>query len=578
MIDLDEKLKRKLAGGGSPPIVAKKSIVSAGIPDFADADLEPTVDANNGATAKLPPVGGIKQEAGQKAKDDDAKAVAAVFENLGQVATNQFNKLVVMLNVGDRYGALSLESQAADDIIQAKAAEQGKSIGKDKRTAEKEKLRGRALLAGSKVTTFVRTAFMDGRYYLDLADGNMAVVHGGDWAIEKNTKVPFSFVGGQLPLPIKPDSVSAAYDSICVFLRRAGVPEHMLLIVTVVLIEWLRPNTAHPLLDIVGASGGGKTTLALMLLNLIDPATDWKIGETKMEESDLAAAANSRYALLVDNAGGAFSQDVQNLCCRVCYGTVVMQRKYYSQTEVEQTEVHAPVVVTSINPAITNADLLARTVRVPFKQRQGGYVSETDIRSQYLADRPVVLGALLELFAAALSLLPVVVSQRQWKHRLVDFAQMGEAVAQVVGQTPGTFVSALTSMRQGVAHDIVEGDTFTTALVSFLKSAGAGAMEAEKIPSYKSWATAPGWSVIRTGNVIRLAIKPAALLAQVKLKAGVGGYADKPCPESPRALTSLLMLKLPLLTDLGFRAVNEPDFGGKKNGAWIFAFKADDHA
>jgi hypothetical protein len=246
---------------------------------------------------------------------------------------------------------------------------------------------------------------------------------------------------------------------------------------------------------------------------------------------------------------------------------------------VFQVKVHSPIVIASINPAITNPDLLARSVRVPFKQRQGGYVSELEIRRQYAEDRPVVLGALLELFADALTLLPEVIGQRIWKHRLVDFAQLGEAVAQVLGMKAGTFVSALDSMRHGVASDIVEGDAFVTAVIQFLHTAGASAKESDKWPSYISWAAKPGWVAVKQGDVIRVAAKPAAMLEAVRNNGKHGGtYGwtfDKWCPDNARALTSILNLKLPLLSDLGIRAANNPDFGGKKNGAWVFAFKAN---
>jgi hypothetical protein len=292
----------------------------------------------------------------------------------------------------------------------------------------------------------------------------------------------------------------------------------------------------------------------------------------------VAAAAHIRHAMLIDNTG-VLSQEMQNLSCRVCYGMVAMAREMYSQSTVFQVKVHSPIVIASINPAITNPDLLARSVRVPFKQRQGGYVSELEIRRQYAEDRPVVLGALLELFADALTLLPEVIGQRIWKHRLVDFAQLGEAVAQVLGMKAGTFVSALDSMRHGVASDIVEGDAFVTAVIQFLHTAGASAKESDKWPSYISWAAKPGWVAVKQGDVIRVAAKPAAMLEAVRNNGKHGGtYGwtfDKWCPDNARALTSILNLKLPLLSDLGIRAANNPDFGGKKNGAWVFAFKAN---
>lgn len=554
--------------------------VSSVSQSVASVATRPQPEIQQSSTKALPSLGEVKVEAAQQVRDANDKAVRQVFSDIGQLAINQYGKLVVSMVIGDRYGALPVDSAHFNDIVQAKVAAQGKSIGRDKLASEKERLRGEALLAGNNVTTWVRVANDNDGYYLDLADGNMVAIQPGQWSVAKNSTMPFYMVGGVLPTPIKPDSVSSGYQLICDFLRRAGVPSNIHLVVIVVLIEYLRTNTAHPILDIVGPSGGGKTTLALLLINLIDPATDWKIGETRLEEEHVAAAAHIRHILLVDNTG-SLSQDVQNLCCRICYGTVLMAREYYAQGSVFQIKVHSPIIIASINPAITNPDLLARAVRIPFKQRTTGYVSELEIRNRYIEDRPKVLGALLELFSQGLSLLPAIVSQRIWKHRLVDFAQMGEAVAQVLGMAPGTFVKTLDSMREGVASDIVEGDGFVTAVMDFLKTAATKANDMDSFPGYKTWAGKPGWAAIKKNNVVKVAIKPGALLEYVKQGAATRslGYErlEKWCPETPRAMTSILNVKLPLLADLGIKAINQPDFGGKKNGAWVFAFKESEH-
>ena len=538
-------------------------------------------DAANGCRLSLPPIDGLEIKAahvGKKGKDAEYDAIIAkALSSLGRVALNQYDRCVVIGEFGGRYGALPLASSKVDDIIQAKVAAAGLTINKDRRNAEKEKLRGNAILDGKKVRTYIRVAKVDDIYYHDLGDGQMVVTKPGNWSVEKNSTIPFSMVGGVLPTPVKPDSVTAGYEFICQFLERAGVPSHMHLIAVVVLLEWLRPDTAYPLLDVVGPSGSGKTTTLLMLINLIDPASEWKIPETALEEDDIAAAALNRLILFIDNSG-TLKNEVQNLACRVCYGTVLMAREYYTQGEVFQAEVHCPITLSSINPAVTNPDLLARTVRVAFKPRSGGYVSEVEVRRQYQEDRARLLGALHELLAQSLAILPAVVSQRVWPHRMVDFAQLGEAVAQSVGTPAGTFVEALGAMREGVANDIIEGDGFVTAIVGFLKHAAETAKDADAMDSYKTWAESPGYAAFRRGEVIRVAVKSAALRDYMEKNApveftGHGCIRPKWLPENPRALTSILNVKLPLLVDLGVKARNSPDYGGKKNGAWEFIFR-----
>jgi len=512
-----------------------------------------------------------KNSAKAAAQQKQAESIKAAIRAAGYVAIDQNGVARFITHLGNQLVALRLESQKAKDIIQADVAvATGKSVSKQTLEREIEVMRGHAHINKKTCTVYVRVAGRNGIYQLDLSNdtGEIVEISAGKWNVIKNTSINFAPVSCSIPTPIKPSSLIQGYRMLCAFYSWLGIPKPLHLIFTIVLVEYLRPETAYPILDLIGASGSGKTSAGRAVITLIDPASG-KIPETNIDDEDIAAIAQSRHILSTDN-NTSFSGEKQDLLCKVAYGCTLTPRKFYTQTEVEQLPVHNPVIVTSINPAITRSDLLARTIRVPFAQRKGGYISEEDVTQYIETKHPYVLGALLECLSAGLKNLPQVKQARVWTQRLVDFAQMGEAISQALGNAPDAFVKSLEALRENTAHDIVEGDPLAEALIKVIRDKMASA-QVGKLPHYRNWAPSPGWSAVEeVGRGKCLAIKPKVLLDAIHHTRVI--IDPQWLPKSPRALSSAINLKLPLLADLGINGAIK-NLGGKGHSAWVFTLK-----
>lgn len=517
-----------------------------------------------------------KEKAGQR-QAADSKA-RDIVNSVGRVAFDQYGVARLIVPLGNRLAALRLESQSTRDYLQAMVADViGKPLGKETLAAELERIRGKARIAGGTVKVAVRVSseVVDGtiRHYLNLAnpDGEMVEIAANGWRVVHNDHVAFIDGAGQLPLPAKPSNLEAGYELICDFLARAGVPVHMHLIVVAVLVEWLRDTTAYPILDIVGPARGGKTSLALALVFLIDPPLSGKLAEAKAEDEHIGALAQVAHVLTFDNAS-KLSSESQNLFCRVCYGCESTPRKFYSQTEVERLPIHCPVLITSINPAITQSDLMNRAVRVQFAPRKE-YASQLVVGEKLKQESAQVLGALLELFASGLAHLDI---HQKWSHRLVDFVQMGEAIAAALGMERGTFAGALKEANKQTAQDYTEGDPFIKAVVATINELAKDAPDDGGLPPWKSWAG--GAAATRKNDSVLVAITPQGLHDQLVAKnkeLGSFGYRSPDwVPANARALTSTMNLKLPVLRDLGITAEHKGlGSASTKRSVWVFTWK-----
>jgi len=521
-------------------------------------------------------LGRIRASAAEKKSEDSRNQSAAAktaIASAGRVAIDQYGVARFLTMIGKRFVPVRLDSQDFRDICQSMAvASTGKPLGKDSITSLVEVLRANAVQAGAKVEVNVRIATHvtpagTRCHVLDLSNdsGEIVLASPRGWKVAHNDRFAFLGGGGSLPRPLKPQGVEEAYEIASDFLERNGIVTDLVLIVLAVLCDWFRADTAHPVLNIIGAAGGGKSSLARSLISVIDPTQSGKLPETKIEEEHIAASAQSRHILVADNASH-LSRDAQDLLCRCVYGYETSQRRLYTQTEVERLPVHNPVIITSILPAITAPDLHDRAIRVAFRPRRQ-FNSQAILSEELESERGRVLGALLTLLSAGMSQIDRSSSS---SHRLVDFALLGDGIAAALGHPRGHFSDLLKAASRVTASDYSEGDDLIIALRAVLSANEKLASSAEVIPAMKSWTN--GFCAIRRNDGSYLAAFGAApLLAEINRHSALGINAVS-YPRSPRALASALELKLPVLSALGIRTEKRVLKRGPQT-IWIFKWR-----
>lgn len=482
----------------------------------------------------------------------------------------------VILRTGRRPEAVPLESEQIADAIRAEALRSsGRMIGKDAIETVRSMLRNVAR-AQPKREVFQRigTACGGTDYLIDLGDldGHMARVNAAGVTVETNDTIPFRRGRGYgtLPLPVLPSDALQAWESVAPMVE--NVPEADKLPVVAAVVEYMRADSPHPILEFFGPEGSGKSAAAERIAQAIDPF-DGQLPSTGQEERDMIAAAQGRLVVLMDNVSrmGPGSED---LICRTSTGGAVVQRAYYTNAESLTLRIHAALIITAITPQLRQSDTIDRTLRVAITKPRA-YRPEAEVRAEYAAKMPEVLGGLLFFLHISTRDRPVIAPQRVWKHRMVDWNQTGEAIAQALGHPSGYFVDLMTGKRQRAATDYIEGDTFARTLIKALNTWGTEAKPAEKLPSYRHWQKTPGWCAAQIKGRVFIVATAQAICSAITKHCDDWTSRGTPLPGTARATTGALQRVQGVLGRAGIEAALQP-VSGVNNCAWVFAMPRQD--
>ncbi|AFZ38265.1 hypothetical protein Sta7437_4832 (plasmid) [Stanieria cyanosphaera PCC 7437] len=296
-----------------------------------------------------------------------------------------------------------------------------------------------------------------GTIYINVGDdkGSAIAITKKGWKIVTNPPVRFktSHFIQPLPLPVKGGKLAD-------LLEITNLNLEQLILVAGWLLGTLNPNPPYPLLIITGEQGSGKSSLARMLKQLIDPGKGVLRSQPKDERSLMVAAMNT-WVLCFDNFS-KLSQSLSDGLCRLSTGNSYVDRKLYSDGEQTVIEAARPVIITSIvdtvtgrtSPRIefggqplTNGDLLDRSICIhldPISPDQRR--SEKEINLCFEQLKPRILGLLCTAVSQALANRAGV--NLEESPRMADFAEWVTAAEPAFGFEAGTFLQAYQTNRE----------------------------------------------------------------------------------------------------------------------------------
>jgi hypothetical protein len=418
--------------------------------------------------------------------------------------------------------------------------------------------RHQARQRGEAVPIFLRTAYLSGAAYVSLRPGRIARIGPGavDLLDDASDGVPLFRRGagsGTLPDPAFQGTDSDALRFLIgTLVAHFGMTPQQATLIIVTLLEWHRTNTPHPILEIVGPAGSGKSTLGDCVLTLIDPSKDGQRVTVGTGAPDIAAAAQQRFVLAIDNAG-RLDKATSDFLCLLSTGGTLHVRMLYTNSETAALRLHRPLMVTAVSPVCVAADLQSRVVRIELSSRQGSFEAEAQLRERWDATRAKVLGALYILLAGSLREVDVVRQRGAWAHRLVDFDQMGEAAMAAAGLAANTFSKIASEMRNGMARRSASGDSFLKALLITLRKLAEASPTHVEQPSLRAVSLLkPALVVLAYDGRIEITARPGALLAKLPV---VASYRDGALPTSERAFGDAVRRVAPLLSSMHIRVV-----------------------
>lgn len=366
---------------------------------------------------------------------------------------------------GHRETALISSAGFGEWLCQEYYREHGRIASDQASTTAIARLNGHAKYSGPEREAYLRHAFVEGAYWIDLCDSEWRAVrvNRSGWTIVDRPPVPFIRTPAMRPLPVpkKRGSLKPLWQCL-------NIPEPVRNLFLACMLECFRPETPHLVIEFVGQKGTSKSTTQDFARSLIDPNKSNNRTPTRTTE-DLVAVASSSYVVSLENVS-QLSDEQQDDLCRLTTGAGFARRKLYTDFEEGVVSLKRPVFLNGISANVTAADLLDRTVSfelsVPANRRTSG-----DLKKSFESSAGSIFGGILDLFVASLVKLDGVKVATDLP-RMADFGCWGEAVYRAQGLPAGAFLKDFEANRRASSLRVIESSPVVTAIRSFLERRG----------------------------------------------------------------------------------------------------------
>ena len=330
-------------------------------------------------------------------------------------------------------------------------------------------LRGQAQFEGDACEVFTRIAKTEAGYWLDLCNDAWQCVQvtATGWAVVAGAGTPlFTRSKSMLPLPVpeRGSTLDALWPLV-------NIPEADRLMVLAWMLECLRTDTPHVVLELVGEQGSAKSSTQRTLRRLIDPnQADLRAASKSVE--DVWIAARNSHMVSMENLSQLQPQ-YQDALCVLATGGGYSTRTFYTNAEETIIELRKPIVLNGISVIVTTQDLLDRCLHIDLPTIHRRELAG-DMEVRFEAAQPALLGALLDLFVKVLAMLPSVMISPEHLPRMADFGVLGEAVFRVHGEPAGAFLRRYNAMRKDSVLRTIDASPVGAALVAYLADVPGG--------------------------------------------------------------------------------------------------------
>lgn len=362
-----------------------------------------------------------------------------------------------------------LSSARAKSLIRNQMSRQkNQRLSRMKLEQRLDELRADAECSGEVHEVYVRVAKLNSIVYIDLGDPSWRVIQitKNDWRILDRSPVQFrrSRTTRPFPEPVKGGSIELLKS----FLNMASGDDFRLL------CAWLAAVLAgvfpYPLLVLTGEAGSAKTTIAKIIVSLVDPRSPMTRA-LPGSIRDLMVAYDGAHLLAFDNVS-KMPPWLSDALCRIATGAGFGTRTNYTDRDETVFEASRPVLLNGIPNVLWRPDLADRSIQlilpsIPEDRRR----PVRELEAEFEAAEPQIFGALLDLIVAGLQRIDSV--HPSGLPRMADFALWGIAIETRIGWPEDGFINAFEANHAAIIGDILEGNTLASAVIRFAEKQGS---------------------------------------------------------------------------------------------------------
>lgn len=316
--------------------------------------------------------------------------------------------------------------------------------------------------SGEEHAVNIRVAGRAGVYYVDLAEperNRVVKIEAGRWEITSNAPVRFIRTESMQPLP-EPQQGG----DIAALWQIANIQGADRMLVLAWLCECLRPDTPFPVLELLGEQGSAKSTAQTALRRMIDPNSCNLRGAPKAVE-DVFVSAGVNWLVSFENISH-LTAPMQDAMCILATGGGFAKRKLYSDADETVIQVHRPVVLNGISASITAQDLIDRTLTIETPVITAR-AEVCDLWKQFEDNHGSLFGALLDIMAKALQILPTINLAPEDRPRLAEFVRFGMAIAEASGTQGVYFLNHFNEARKESIARSIDASPVASALLDW---------------------------------------------------------------------------------------------------------------
>lgn len=381
--------------------------------------------------------------------------------------------------------------------------------------------RARGKFDGEEHRVHVRVAEVDDAYYLDLGDPQWHAVEISreGWRIISDPPARFVRSPGYLSLP---DPQRGG--SIDLLRKHANLTEDGAILAVMWLLAALRPVGPYPILAVNGEQGSAKSTLSRCLRALVDPNAV-PLRTLPKSEQDLMISATRGHLLAFDNISG-ISGSFSDALCRLATGGGFATRTLHTTADETLLQAERPILINGIDDVVARPDLADRTLVLELERIDPGRRRPAEqIARDFEADRPLILGALLDAMVHGLRNLDAVAETNL--PRMAGSARWMLACEGALW-VEGTVAEALERSGRASADRLVEKTPLVGAMLALMT----------RQPRWEGTAT--------------------QLLPRLDRLVDDGTRRSRNWPQDPARLGALMVRVRPLLRELGIEVGGGP--------------------